>query len=65
MDGFTACLSLWVLTLCAAFAAGKYLPNGDLVRECNSKGQVTIQSKVIQCKVIAVLVDGRRVELKE
>jgi hypothetical protein len=65
MEGFYA-FCIWTFVTCAAsFAFGKYTPNMDLVRDCNSKGQVIVQSKVIQCKVIAVLVDGRRVELKE
>ena len=65
MDGFTAGLMFWVLTLCAAFAAGRYTPNFDVVTDCNQKGEVVIQSKVIKCKVQAVYVDGKRVELKE
>lgn len=64
MDGFTAVLMLWVLTLAAAFGAGRYLPMGDVAHDINTKGEIEIRKTIYQCKPVALQVDGRRLEIK-
>jgi hypothetical protein len=65
MDGLTAVVLLWIATVLAAFAVGKWAPQADLAAECASKNEIVISGKIYQCRPIAVYIDGKRVELRE
>lgn len=64
MDGFWA-FCLWTFLTCsAAFAAGRFLPMGDVAQDINNKGEVVIRSTVYQCQPSASIINGRRVPLQ-
>lgn len=65
MDSFSAILFVWLMTLCAAFFAGQYMPLQGVIDDCGTKGEVQIRSTFIHCKPVAVLVAGKREKLHE
>ena len=65
MDGLTAGVIVWAMTIAAAFLAGKYIPQAEVVKSCVDKGEVTIQSTVLKCEPVATIINGKRVKLNQ
>lgn len=65
MDGFWAFICWTVVTCGIAFSVGRFVPQDDLVGDCAQKGEAQIRSTFIQCKPVASMVDGRRMEIRE
>ena len=63
MDSFTAVVMVWAGTLVIAFFAGRHVPMADVVQTCTNKGEIVIQGKVLKCKPVAVMVDGKRMSI--
>jgi hypothetical protein len=64
MDGIYL-FFLWSgLMLFAGFGAGRYMPMNDVQQTISKTGEVQIRHTVYQCKPVASMVDGRRLEIK-
>lgn len=64
MEGFTAVLTIWGLSLWLAFMGGRYLPEQGLAKDCQVKEEIRISNTVYECKAIAVWNNGKRVILR-
>lgn len=64
MDSFTGVLFAIFLIFSAGYAAGRFLPMGDVAQDINNKGEVVIRSTVYQCQPSASIINGRRVPLQ-
>lgn len=65
MDGFTAGLMFFVICLCGAFALGTWNASPDMAEKCNKQGEITIRAVVYECKAVAGIINGKRVELSK
>lgn len=63
MGSFEAGAFVVLMILYGMFCLGQWTKAPDFAHDCNQHGQFTVRGVVFQCKPVAAMVNGKRVEL--
>lgn len=65
MDGFWALLVWSALCISISAGVGHYSAANNIADECTKKNEFIAGNRVISCKPVALVYEGRRLPLKE